>query len=133
MSGVLGIGVIAPYMTAELKCSAQKRTFLQLCCVSAAVFPASVLLCGESSLLGPVCNLLILPVCTAALMLGFAVLFSGGFFAFLLPAAGMLCRFVRFLTGLAGRLPFSHLTVSAGPFRVVLVICTAVLCMMAVR
>lgn len=133
VSGVLGIGVIAPYMTAELKCSAQKRTFFQLCCVSAAVFPASVLLCGESSLLGPVCNLLILPVCTAALMLGFAVLFSGGFFAFLLPAAGMLCRFVRFLTGLAGRLPFSHLTVSAKPFRVVLVICTAALCMMAVR
>ncbi len=132
VSGVLGIGVIAPYMTKHLKCSAFCRTFLQLCCVAVTVFPASVLLCGESSLLTPVCNLLILPVCTAALYLGFAFLLTGGLLSFLLPAAGILCRFARMLTQFAAELPFSHLTVNAPAMRDILVLCTGILALLAI-
>ena len=53
------------------------RDLLQFCCLSVTVFPVSVLLCGESSLLAPVCNLVILPLGTAVLWLGFVFLLTG--------------------------------------------------------
>ena len=127
VSGVLGIGVIAPALTKHLQCSGRMRSFLQLCCVSAAVFPASVLLCGESSLIAPLCNLLILPMCIAALYLGFAFLLSGGTAGVLLPAAAGICRFVRVTAGFAAKLPFSHLSVTAEPVRLAVMLCTLLL------
>ncbi len=107
VSGVLGIGVLAPHLTRNIK-STNLREFLSLCTVSAAVTPASVLLFGESSLLSPVCNLIVLPLCTAALCLGFIVLLTGGMSAFLFVPAGILCRAVILLTKTLSLLPFSH-------------------------
>lgn len=125
VSGVLGIGVIAPYMTGTLHCGRLPRTFLALCSVSLTVFPASVLLCGESSLLGPITNLLVLPLCIFALYLGFSMLLTGGLTAFLLPLAGMLCRAVRVAAGILSRLPYSRITVSDAPVRMALALLTA--------
>jgi ComEC/Rec2-related protein len=132
VSGVFGIGILAPYMTAGLRCGKTLRTFLSLCCVSLAVFPASVLLCGESSLLGPVTNLLILPLCVFALYLGFSMLLTGGLTAFLLPIAGMLCRAVRTAAGILAGLPFSHITVTEQPVRLALAMLTALILLMLV-
>ena len=111
VSGVLGIGVLAPHLTRNIK-SANLREFLSLCTVSAAVTPASVLLFGESSLLSPLCNLIVLPLCTAALCLGFIVLLTGGLTAFLLIPAGILCRAVILLTKTLSMLPFSHIRIT---------------------
>ena len=128
VSGVLGIGIIAPYMTAHLTCSAPLKTFLQLCCTAAAVFPASVLLCGESSLLAPFCNLLILPVCTVVLYLGTFYVLTGGVLSFLMPAAAVLCRLIRMAADFAAKLPFSHVTVYRMPVRVTVIACTVLVC-----
>ena len=127
VSGTFGICILAPYMTAGLHCRKPIRHFLELCCVSVAVFPASVLLCGESSLLGPICNLIIVPVSMAALYLGFTLLLSGGLTAFLLPVAGVLCRTVLLTAQAAAKLPFSHLTVSEKSVRGTLIVCTVFL------
>ena len=122
VSGVFGIGVLAPYMTKHVSGSRIKRDFLSLCCVSAAIFPASVLLCGQSSLLAPVCNLLILPLCIAVVYFGFSLLLTGGLTGFLLPVCGMLCRLIRSAAGLAARLPFSQIVISSGTVRLVIVL-----------
>ncbi len=132
VSGVLGIGVIAPYMTKDMK-RGLLRDLMQLCCVAVTVFPASVLLCGESSLLAPVCNLLILPLCTAVMYAGFAFLMTGGALRFLLPVTGFACRVIRFLAKSAAALPFSHVTVTAPAMRVILILCTAVLALLLIR
>ena len=112
VSGVFGIGVFAPYMTKNVTGSRLKKDFLSLCCVSAAIFPASVLLCGQSSLLAPVCNLLILPLCIAVIYFGFSLLLTGGLTGFLLPFAGILCRLIRIAAEFAARLPFSQAVIS---------------------
>lgn len=125
-SAVLGIGVIAPYLTKNMR-PGIGRDLMQFICLSVTAFPASVLLCGESSLLAPLCNLVILPLGTVVLWLGFLFLLTGGTLRFLLPAAGMLCRFIRFVTGKAGALPFSHITVTAPAMRLLMILCTAVL------
>ena len=132
VSGVLGIGVIAPCMTKDMK-HGLLRDLIQLCCVAVTVFPASVLLCGESSLLAPFCNLLILPLCTAVMYTGFAFLMTGGALRFLLPLTGYACRVIRFLANSAAALPFSHVTVTAPAMRVILILCTAVLALLLIR
>lgn len=111
VSGVFGIGVLAPYMTKNMGGSRLKKDFLSLCCVSAAIFPASILLCGQSSLLAPICNLLILPLCIAVIYFGFSLLLTGGLTGFLLPVIGMLCRLIRLAAGFAARVPFSHIVI----------------------
>lgn len=111
VSGVFGIGVLAPYMTKNVTGSRLKKDFLSLCCVSAAIFPASVLLCGQTSLLAPVCNLLILPLCIAVIYLGFSLLLTGGLTGFLLPFVGMLCRLIRLAAEFAANLPFSQIVI----------------------
>ena len=133
VSGVFGIGVLAPFMTKHLHCGRAAKDFLGLCCVSAAVFPASVLLCGESSLLAPIANLLLLPLCTAALCIGFLLLLTGGLTAFLLPLAGMLCRFVLFAARLLAALPFSHTAQHSAPLRIAVILLTGMLLLLCIR
>ena len=120
VSGVFGIGIAAPYMTQGMR--GRAKSFAQLCCVSAAVFPASLLLTGESSLLAPLCNLLILPFSIGALYIGLLFVCTGGLTAFLLPAAGLLCRMTAVLAGAVSRLPFSHVIFQSEAVRVMTVL-----------
>lgn len=133
VSGVFGIGILAPYLTEKLDCRAKMRTFLSLCCVTLTVFPASVLLCGETSLLGPITNLLVLPVCIFALYLGFSMLLTGGLTAFLLPLAGMLCRFARVAAMWLVHLPYSHITITETPVRAALFLLTLLLLLLLIQ
>lgn len=127
VSGVFGIGVLAPYLTKHVKGSRLKKDFLSLCCVSAAIFPASVLLCGESSLLAPVSNLLILPLCIAVIWFGFSLLLTGGLTGFLMPAAGAFCRLIRTAAAFAAHLPCSHLVTGEPVLRMLLIFAAALL------
>lgn len=127
VSGVFGMGVLAPYMTKRLRCRSAVKGFLGLCCVAVSVFPASVLLWGESSLLSPVGNLLILPLCIAALYIGFFLLLTGGRTGFLLPLAEVLCRFVRVITRGIAALPFSHVTLTSPVMRTAVILLTGLL------
>ena len=121
VSGVFGIGIAAPYMTRNMP-QGLTKTLAQLCCVSAAVFPASLLLTGETSLLSPVCNLLILPLSIAALYLGLLLVLTGGLTAFLLPAAALLCRMTAVLAQAASALPFSHVRLNSAAVRTAVLI-----------
>lgn len=122
VSGAFGIGVAAPYLLEQTGWGGIRASLLELSTVSLAVFPASVVLCGESSLIAPFTNLLILPFAVTALYIGFAVLLSGGLLSFLLPAAGQLCHVTRLLADAAARLPFSHLTVSSAAIRAAVIV-----------
>lgn len=114
-SGVFGVSIAAPYFSELAGIPKGSSSLTELAAVSLSVFPASVLLCGESSLIAPLGNLLILPFTVTALYIGFSVLLTGGLTAGLLPAAGLLCRISRVLAESLARLPFSHLNASS-PF-----------------
>ncbi len=134
VSGVFGIGVAAPYMTKGLRVPNLLRRFLQMCCVAAAVFPASLLLTGESSLIAPFSNLLILPLGVCAVYLGLLLFCTGGLTAFLLPLAGLLCTAMMHLAELAASLSVSHVGAATLAVRTALVILTlTVLLLFALR
>ncbi|MBR6107228.1 MAG: ComEC/Rec2 family competence protein [Oscillospiraceae bacterium] len=130
VSGVFGIGIAAPYLLEQTGQRGLRAAMLELCAVSLSVFPASVLLCGESSLIAPFSNLMILPFASAALYIGFAVLLSGGLLGFLLPAGGVLCRMTRLLAESAAHLPYSHLTAFSDTVRAVVLISGLLLLLM---
>ena len=126
VSGVFGIGIAAPYLAERSGRGEKPSAALSLLAVSVSVFPATVLLCGETSLIAPVCNALILPFSVAALYIGFSLLLTAGLTAWLLPAAGLLCRIARTLADAFASLPLSHLTVSEPAVRAAVLLCTGV-------
>ena len=127
VSGVFGVSIAAPYLTNHCSAAGIRRRLLQMCAVSASVFPASFLLTGESSLIAPVCNLLLIPLGPGAVYIGLLTVCTGGLTAFLLPAAGALCRCMNVLAETAARLPFSHIRSNAPSVRLTVVLCTVLL------
>lgn len=133
VSGVLGVGVIAPWMTRIIRLPRKNskiyplasvgKKLLGLLCVSVAVFPASVILCGESSLLSPIGNLVILPFAIIALYLGLVFACTGGVLTFLLPAAGFFSRLATTLAKMLAKLPYSHIQIGAEPIKITLFCC----------
>jgi len=124
VSGVFGIGVLAPYLVQRTRWSGLRANLLELFSVSLAVFPASVLLCGESSLAAPLSNWLIMIFAITALYTGFAFLLSGGLLVFLLPFGEWLCRLTAVWAKAIAGLPFSHIVVSSAVIRWAVVLLT---------
>ncbi len=126
VSGVFGVGVAAPLLTRGLK-SRLLKEILSLVCVSVSVFPASVMFFGESSLIAPLGNLILLPVCTAALYLGLIFVFTGGFLTPLLTAARGACSLALLGARLLGQNPLSKLAFTSWGSKITLLLCCAAL------
>ncbi|MCM1524434.1 MAG: ComEC family competence protein [Ruminococcus sp.] len=128
VSGVLGTAVLAPYITERLEAAGGKSSgsergrrlnpaaaaFIAPVCACAAVFPASALFFDRISVISPITNLIISPLCSAAAgtaMLGavFSLLppcaLCGGFFA----VSGAVCRVILAAVCFFGKLSFASI------------------------
>ncbi|MBQ8928438.1 MAG: ComEC/Rec2 family competence protein [Oscillospiraceae bacterium] len=117
-SGAFGIGTAARVLTQRMETATLRGRALQycasLCTVSLCVLPASALYFREISLISPLSNLLFVPVCMAAMLLGLAALFFGCYGPVgeaLLHGAQLLCRGVLKGTGLVTAVPGTHMGV----------------------
>lgn len=113
VSGALGAGVFAPYITSCMKTDGKFRRLIKnasyLLCVSAAVTPMSVICFGEFSLVSPLSNLIITPVCMAALLISM----TASLLIFLKPAvlfkiSGALCSLALKISAIIGQNKFTH-------------------------
>ncbi|HRR75536.1 MAG TPA: ComEC/Rec2 family competence protein [Ruminococcus sp.] len=95
VAGTFGIGVFGPFMTKKFKTDTvwQKlfRQFVIMLCTSVFIMPFSMLYFGETSLISPITNIVLLPFCTFVLLLGVIYVFSMGALP-VLPAAGAVIR-----------------------------------------
>lgn len=80
-----GIGVFGPYMTKNFTDRKFAKSAVIMACTSLCIFPLSIKYFGETSLVSPVTNLLFLPLCSAALVLGAIFVITGG----VLPVLGL--------------------------------------------
>lgn len=82
IAGTFGIGVWGPYMTAkfETKTVIQRvwKSFIIMLCTMLFILPFSMKFFGETSLISPVTNILILPLCSASLIAGALYVISFG-------------------------------------------------------
>lgn len=101
MAGTFGIGVFAPWMTAKISSTHFGTKLLQnlvsLCCVSLAIFPVTLLYFREISVISPIANLLLVPICTGMLLIAVIVFLTGGIGLVLKPAAVLLRLMYRIL------------------------------------
>ena len=100
LSGTFGIAVFSPYMSEKF----DSDTFFgklgkivsAAVCTSLAVMPASVYYFDETSLIAPLANILLVPLCTASMILGLIFILTGGILtAFLIPAEMMLSAVLK--------------------------------------
>ncbi len=133
-SGAFGIGVFAPYMVREMP----KKTFLQkelrqfaaMCCVFLAVLPASMLYFREISLISPLSNLLLVPVCMLVLLLEALALLTGmeGMTAeWLLGAAEWCSELVLRISAYLAELPWTYADTDSAVMGGVLAVSAALL------
>ena len=127
VAGTFGAGVFAPYATQKLKSDSmiQKvyKNLIYLLCVFSAVFPATVIIFGEGSLISPITNMILTPICMTALILAMI----SAIFIFLKPivilkAAGILCSVVLNTTEKLYGLEFTHIRFSGRIINYLLVI-----------
>lgn len=114
VSGTFGAAVFAPFVMKnadnERFTDRLANSMISVLCISACVFPFSFLFFNEISVITPVTNLIMMPLCEGALVCGFLAAFFGGidFFMFpLLSAGGLLSKAALFLSDLFGRLSFA--------------------------
>lgn len=113
VSGAFGIAVLAPWAVSTMQETTILHTiykrFLQMLCVFLAVFPASSVCFGTVSLLSPLTNLLLVPLCMAALLSGVISLpFGDSVARYLLVPADVLCQLVQSISQRLSALPISE-------------------------
>lgn len=114
VSGTFGIGVLAPYFCQNAEKKIVKDA-VGIICASAAVMLPSVYYFGEFSLLSFATNLLIVPLCLMAIVIGMIFTLSGGYVS-LLFIVKYIIRLIIFISDFLSRLKFSHITCSRDIF-----------------
>ena len=132
-AGVFGIGVAAPeavkLIEEKRKLGAAAKSAVMSVCVSVVVFPVSMLFFDEVSVMSPVSNLLLIPVCELILIGGLIVTVTAGVPAVAVPVlkiCGLLCDIVLSISRFIGGLFFSYIPLD-GKVSLMAVIAAAVL------
>ncbi len=125
VTGVFGIGVAAPMIIAEIekkyKMNAAVRSLIASFCVMAVVFPVTLLFFDEASVISPISNLLLLPICEIILIGGIIVTVTGGaaFAAVpILKICEICCRIVMTVSEFVGHLRFSYIPLGSSFVRI---------------
>lgn len=133
--GVFGVAVVSPeaIKIAERKHKIGKisKGIITSLCTSAVIFPVSMLFFDEVSVVSPISNLLLMPVCSVIMVCGLIVTVTGGVTFIALPVlkiCEVLCHFVLWASGLIGRLHFSYIPLGNGFAKAMVIasVCAAV-------
>lgn len=116
VTGVFGIGVVAPKIIRNIKESKNigkiTESLVSSLCVMIVVFPVTTLFFDEVSVVSPISNLLLLPICEAALIGGVIVTLTGGISFVAIPVmkfCEVCCWIISAISKCIGGLPFSYI------------------------
>lgn len=126
VAGTFGIGVFAPYMTKDMP----RETFLQklavnfavMLCTTVCVLPFSLLFFDETSLVSPLTNIIIVPFCSASMVIGLVYALTGGVVD-LLALAKVINDIVLSISDSAARIRFTHFACGSKAITATLFIC----------
>lgn len=107
VSGTYGIGVLAPYMTKNIQNKFVKN-LLSMIYVSICVIPFSIIYFDEVSLISPITNIILIPLCSASLIIGLIYVLTNGIVN-LLFIAEYLIKSVMYVTDFIGQSEWSYI------------------------
>ncbi len=126
VSGTFGIGVFAPYMTKNMKSDNLLESFIksvvQMLCVSLCVMPVSIIYFDEVSLISPITNVLLIPLCTVVMLIGILYTATGGLIS-LLSVGGVFSDLVFWITNKLSRLEIAYFSCGSDKLFYISVIC----------
>lgn len=97
VSGAFGVSIASPYAIKLLKAkNAVVKAFILCACANICIMPFIILNFNEISLIAPIINMIAVPICSVALVLGmlFVILGAGPAMSWLAIIAGKLIAFV---------------------------------------
>ncbi len=117
VSGAFGIGVFAQYMTKNMPVENRKqrlvKNIIAFSLVTLFVLPVSMLFFNETSIVSPIVNLILIPLCNVTLICGLLVTITGGvgIIAYpLLTVAGICCKIVLGVSQFLGKIEYTHIS-----------------------
>lgn len=123
--GVFAIGVAAPAVIRVIERRFAPgvivKSFIMSICVTALIFPVSMLYFDETSAAAPISNLILLPICELILIGGMIVTLTGGISAAAVPVlkvCGWLCHIVLKISWVIGSMRFSSVPLGRGFVRI---------------
>ena len=124
--GTFGAAVFAPFMAEginrENRSGRALSAVVYAVCVSLAVMPCTMIYFDEVSLISPIANILLIPLCVISMLLGIVYLLSGGFLVLLADTAELLLTIVIDVSDFAAEIPFFTIAEINGFMPVILVI-----------
>ena len=116
VTGVFGIGVIAPKIIKDIRKEYHlgkiAESLISSLCVMIVVFPVTALFFDEVSVISPVSNLILLPICEFILVGGVIVTITGGLPIIAVPVlkiCEICCAAVSLISKFIGSLHFSYI------------------------
>lgn len=125
--GTFGIGVFGPYMVKEMPGDSFVRRLVKnsavMLCTTLAILPLSLRFFDETSLISPVTNVVMIPLCSAVMVMGLLYALTGGLID-LLEAAGAAADLILRVSDKLSRISFTHFSCSDNALVSGLFICT---------
>lgn len=111
VAGTLGIGVFAPFMTKEMPRESYFQkivlSFVSMLCTTICVMPFTMIYFDETSLISPVTNVLLVPLCSASMIIGLLYVLTRGVFD-LLFISDILNRSILKISDVLSGIRFTH-------------------------
>lgn len=134
VSGTFGIGAFAPYMVKKLPDVTAYdriiRLFITMLCTSIAVLPVSMIYFDEISLISPIANIFVVPMCSFCMVLGMIYTVTG--FTPVLWSAGGIIKIILFVAGKVSELKFTYISCGNDVAVKIALICAVVVVMVKV-
>lgn len=137
VSGTYGISVAAPFFTKNLRKYKNNFnlpktviSFISMFTVSLCVFPVSAMFFNETSLVSPITNIFLVPVCMFVLLLSFIIFFTYGndvISVILYPFIKYPVLLIRKTTDFMSDLSFSHISLGNKNLVCILFLLTALI------
>lgn len=113
VSGTFGIAVFGPFMAEKMSgrglSGAMKKSLVMAACTSLSVMPAALYYYDEVSLISPLSNIIIVPLCSMAMLIGLIFMLTGGIITPLLIPARLLINIVLTMTRAVSSVGFFRL------------------------
>ncbi len=127
-AGTFGIAVFAPYMTKDIPADAPLRRFVKafliMLCTTLTITPLCMRYFDESSLIAPLMNVLLVPLCSLSMVIGLIYVLTGGLLP-VLPLAQLPIELVLRISDSVSRLSFTHFSCGSHTFMVTAFACSA--------
>lgn len=134
VSGTFGIGAFAPYMVKKLPDVTAYdriiRLFVTMLCTSLAVLPVSMIYFDEISLISPITNIFVVPMCSFCMVLGMVYNVTG--FTPVLWSAGGIIKIILFVAEKVSELKFTYISCGNDVAVKIALICAVVVVMVKI-